>query len=124
VLTLSVWQTRFPQFASTSQPLFDIMKSDAVIEMGADELRWLGGTYDVAQANLIGHLFTVYQRQSLGDSSPVLQVHRKEVNDVVVEYANADLKSIKGDDQYLSTSYGQNYIRYRRMAFGGPRITG
>jgi len=122
MITKQIWATRFPQFFQVSAELFNILKDDAIVEMGVDEDRW-AGAYDVALSNLVAHFYVVHQQQVLGDSNALAPLRRTEVEDVVVELAmprEVGSTSLLYEN-YASTSYGQAYAKYRRMAFGGPR---
>jgi hypothetical protein len=122
-LTLASFQARFPKYATLTQPRFDIYFTDSVLEMGADYNRWLEeALYDLAQAYLIGHYLTVATLQEVGDSAPMAPLRVTDVDGVKVEYA-ISRDSLQATPDWLSTtSYGQQYIRYRRMAFAGPRV--
>lgn len=119
------WTLRFPFFADeVSEPLFEtILRPDAIIEMGTEESRWLN-MYDAAMANLIAHYAVIHLQQEVGDHDTVTPIHMKDVDGVKVESAvqarPIDLHSLH--DNYTATSYGQAYVKWRRMAFGGPRI--
>jgi hypothetical protein len=122
-LTLTSFQARFPKYTVLTQPRFDLFLGDAQIEMGTDFNRWLDEPfYDLAQAYLIAHYLTVATLQEAGDSAPMAPLRVTDVDGVKVEYA-ISRDSLQGTPDWLSTtSYGQQYVRYRRMAFGGPRV--
>lgn len=119
------WVLRFPFFADeVSEAVFDaILLPDAIIEMGSIESRWLN-MYDVAQANLIAHYAVIYTTQEVGDHDTLTPAHMKDVDGVKIESAvqarPTDLHQLH--DNLVSTSYGQAYVKWRRMAFGGPRV--
>ena len=120
MVTYATWVIRYPQFAVVAEEVFDIYHSDANIEMGTDESRWYD-TYDVAQSALIAHFIAMYNGYILGDDTPMQPIRTKEVDDVMVEFAvSRDLQN--NLDPYQATSYGQQYIKWRRQAFAGARV--
>ena len=122
MLTYDKWLEKFPQFVAVSQPQYDEMQLEATAEMGDDVNRWLDqGTYDIAQGYLIAHFAAIAESTSTGDHTPLQPFREKEVDDVRVEYAVS--RNMQNNfDPYLSTAYGQQYIKWRRMAFAGPRV--
>ena len=113
------FKIRFPEYAGMLEARFDIAVEDAVVEMGADESRW-HSFYNLAQYHLVAHLIAVSEVTESGDVNPSVPVRATEADDVVVEYAIS--KTVENSfDIYLSTSYGQRYVYYRRLAMGGPR---
>lgn len=121
MVTYAMYVARFPEFASTSQPRFDIFAGDAVLEMGGDETRWLDW-YDVAQANLIAHNLTVASYSLGGDATPMKPIRSSDVDDVLVEFATAKEYDARPLDVYDDTIYGQQYLKWRNMAFAGARV--
>lgn len=116
------WLDKFPQFVAVSPEQFLELQMEATVEMGADVNRWAGTeTYDIAQSYLIGHLAAMAEAYETGDHSPLQPFREKEVDDVRVEYAvSREMQNVL--DPYLSTTYGQQYIKWRRMVFAGPRV--
>ena len=121
--TLGDFTARFPKFALLSQATFDMYLTDTVIEMGSDSDRWLGeDLYNLAQTYLLAHTLTVATLQQAGDAAPMAPIRISDVDGVKVEYG-ISRDSLQATPDWLSTtSYGQQYIRYRRMAFAGPRV--
>ena len=120
MVILPMFIARFPEFTSISQGRFDIFFGDAVIEMGADDGRWIN-VYDVAQAYLIAHNLSVAQASEAGDINPMMPIRSSDVDDVLVEYAVA--REVDGTlDNYDSTIYGQTYLKWRNQAFAGARM--
>lgn len=120
MITYEQWIARFPEFTTTPQPRFDIFVGDAVLLMGKTESRW-GTAYDVAQANLVGHLVYLANRSQAGEQGAALPIKRKEVDEVLVEYGlSADQHN--NFDAYNSTVYGQTYLKWRKIYFAGPRV--
>lgn len=124
MLTFNEFKFRFPEFSGVEEPRFDLFRSDAINMMGAIESRWLT-FYNVAMANLIAHFLAINEAQSTGDINASAPLKRTDVDDVQVEYAisgsTANPQNGVDSDLY-STSYGQTYCRWRRMAFSGPRV--
>lgn len=120
MVTFTTWIVRYPQFNTIAEAVFDIFQADANIEMGTDEDRWYD-TYDVAQSALIAHFVAGYESYLTGDHTPLQPIRTKEVDDVMVEFAiSRDMQN--NLDPYSSTTYGQQYIKWRRQAFAGPRV--
>ncbi|NQZ74591.1 MAG: DUF4054 domain-containing protein [Ekhidna sp.] len=120
MLTYANWIARFPEFTATPEVRFDIFLDDAVLKMGKLESRW-GTAYDKAQAYLVGHLIYLANRSSAGEQGAAVPIRSKEVDEVVVEYA-ISRDQANNFDALNSTTYGQEYIRYRRIYFSGPRV--
>lgn len=120
MLTYADWIARLPEFTAIPEVRFDIFKGDAVLKMGSTESRW-GSAYDVAQAYLVAHLVYLAGRTSAGEQGAAVPVRAKEVDEVAVEYA-ISRENTNNFNSLNTTSYGQEYIRYRRTYFSGPRI--
>ena len=122
MLTYDGWLDKFTQFVAVSEPQWLEMRLEAATEMGTDVERWAGEeTYDIAQGYLMGHLAALAEAYESGDHSPLQPFREKEVDDVRVEYAvSRDMQN--NLDPYLSTTYGQQYIKWRKMVFAGPRV--
>lgn len=122
MLAYTDWLDKFPQFVAISEPQFNGILKEATVEMGTDTGRWLDAdTYDIAQGYLVSHLAAQAESFEAGDHSPLQPFREKEVDDVRVEYAvSRDMQNTF--DPYLSTIYGQQYIKWRRIAFAGPRV--
>lgn len=125
MLTLPDLVLRYPAMQDLIPERFAILQSDAVLVMGSDDGRWLN-FYDPAQAALIAH--NAILSGALGgdeDSAGAVAapVTRTDVDDVQVEFAEKvwDKLPYQEADLY-STSYGQAYVRWRRMAFSGARV--
>ena len=114
---------RYPNMAGLPPERFDMFQSDAVLVMGDVESRWLGW-YDPAMAALIAHMITMNRAQEVDDNGMVVgPVTRTDVDDVQVEFAEKIWNKLPYQEADLySTSYGQEYVRWRRMAFAGPRV--
>lgn len=122
MLPYETWLGKFPQFIEVSETQFEELRFEAMVEMGDVIERWLNeATYDIAQGYLISHLAAQAEHYSSGDHSTMQPFRSKEVDDVIVEYAvSRDMQN--NLDPYLSTSYGQQYVKWRRMVFAGPYV--
>lgn len=122
MLLYDKWLEKFPQFIAVSPELFVELQFEATVEMGDDVGRWSGTeTYYIAQGYLVAHLAAMSDAWSTGDHTPLQPLREREVDDVRVEYAvSRDMQN--NLDPYLSTTYGQQYIKWRRMVFAGPRV--
>ena len=118
----TLWLKKFPQFCDhVDSDLYDILIVEALAEMGSDKDRWQGAPiYDVAQGYLIAHLAVQSESAANGDHTPLQAFRSKEVDDVMVEYA-VSRDQLNNFDPFIGTSYGQRYVRFRRMVFGMPR---
>ena len=115
----SEWMQRFPQFVAVSEGSFNMTKTEAVLEMGS-EPKW-GPAYELALGYLIAHLAALAERSEAGDHTTVQPMRSKDVDGVEIEYAVS--KEMQNNlNSYLSTTYGQRYLRWRRMVFAGPRV--
>lgn len=114
---------RYPAMAEMQQDRFDILQEDAMLIMGTVESRWLN-FYNPAMAALIAHWSATIDNIAVGDAPlPALPVSRTDVDDVQVEFSDRIISEIPYvEADLMSTVYGQAYIRWRRMAFAGPRI--
>ena len=122
MLTLQEFLAKFPEFVWLTDQDFDQLILEAKAEMGIIIERWLDAdTYKLAQGYLLAHLASAMERYQDGDHTPLQPVREKEVDDVRVEYAVS--KELRNNlDPYAATSYGQRYIHWRRICFGGPRV--
>jgi len=118
-MTYSEWLTRFPQFVAIDESTYNELELEATTEMGS-ESKWLN-FYEIALGYLISHLAAIAEKYESGDHSPVQPYREKEVDGVRVEHAiSRDMQN--NFDPYLATSYGQQYIKWRRIALAGPRV--
>lgn len=113
---INIFRERYPEFANTDlfpSSRINMFKDDAVIIMST-ESRWLD-FYDVAQYALVAHYLAVSEVSSSGDATSLFPIKKQDVDDVLIESAVYHVKPTM--DNYHSTSYGQTYYRYMRMAF-------
>jgi hypothetical protein len=109
------FQARFPEYECVDDTRIEIFISDAVALMD-DPTRWLS-FYDAALMYLSAHLLFLAEATASGDGSVLLPVRERGVDDVVIKFSPGPT-SVSDDDLY-STSYGKQYIKYRRLAFTG-----
>lgn len=123
MITLSELVARYPAMSSLLPERFSIFLEDSRLVMGIDESRWLG-FYNPAQAALIAHLVVKNDSLSMDDSAMASgPVTRTDVDEVQVEFASGVWDKVPYQEADLySTGYGQDYVRWRRMAFAGPRV--
>lgn len=114
---------RYPAMATLSPERFALFQGDAILVMGGDETRWISW-YDPAMAALIAHLVTLNDAAAMGDGGLVSgPVTRTDVDDVQVEFAEKIWEKLPYQEADLySTAYGMAYVRWRRMAYAGPRV--
>ena len=125
MVTLPALVLRYPTMSTLSNERFEMFLEDSVLIMGDVESRWLN-FYNKAQAALIAHLVVLNDALADADGdggAATGPVTRTDVDDVQVEFAERiwDKMPYQEADLY-STGYGQEYVRWRRMAFAGPRI--
>lgn len=123
MISLTDLVARYPAMSVMSPERFSILQSDAILTMGDIESRWCG-FYDPAMAALIAHWSATVDDIVAGDAvTPNLPVSRTDVDDVQVEFSDRMITQIPYQEADLySTVYGQAYVRWRRMAFAGPRV--
>jgi hypothetical protein len=125
MLTYADWQAKFgtnPVIGAVTEPLYDLFIAEANIEMGTIVSRWLTQAhYDIAQGYFLCHLAVVSEGQGAGDAQPMAPLRTTDVDGVLVEFGIS--REMINNPQWLATtSYGQQYLRYRRMVFAGPRV--
>ena len=115
------WSKRFPELVPhCDSGAFSIWLDDAMIEMGSDNGRWIN-VYDIAQSYYIAHLVALSRIRQESDGSAIYPIKATEVERVEVEYAVSPA-SLNKLDNFTLTAYGQEYLRWRRMAFAGVRV--
>ena len=122
MVTYQDWLKKFPQFVAVCETLFDEKLFEAKIEMGDNPYRWINpDVYVIAQGYLIAHLAALDESWVTGDHSVIQPYRTKQVDDVMIEHAVS--RNMQNNfDPYTATSYGQQYLKWRRMAFAGPRV--
>lgn len=123
MITLADLIKRYPAMADMTPERFDVLQGDAKLMMGTDESRWILW-YDPAMSALIAHWSSTIDDLMPGDAPmAALPVSRTDVDDVQVEFSDRMISEIPYQEaDFMSTVYGQAYLRWRRMAFAGPRV--
>lgn len=123
MISLSDLVLRYPAMSEMTQTRFAVLLGDAILTMGSAESQWCG-FYAPAQAALIAHWSSTVDDLVAGDAPmPALPVSRTDVDDVQVEFSDRMISTIPYQEaDLMSTVYGQAYMRWRRMAFAGPRV--
>lgn len=123
MISLSDLVKRYPAMAEMTPERFETLQGDAILMMGEAESRWCG-FYNPAMAALIAHWSSTVDDLMPGDAATsALPVSRTDVDDVQVEFSDRMISEIPYQEaDLMSTVYGQAYMRWRRMAFAGPRV--
>lgn len=120
--SVATLRLRFPEFADETEypdPRIQLFLDDAVLYIGTDELRWCN-KYDLAQCYLSAHLLFVGTKTEAGDMSATAgPINSKAAGGVSVSRSVVAKDLSSGDDFYLSTSYGQQFINIRNQCFVG-----
>lgn len=121
MITYAEWIEFFPSLAETPEARFNLFMEIALIEMGTIESRWVV-FYNIAQLYLMAHLITQANKfEDGGGESASAPISDRNVDDVRVGYAIAK-ERLSDINTLLLTSFGQEYVRYRRKALAGPRV--
>ena len=107
---------RFPEFCSVDEDRVQMFLQDSILIM-ADEAHWCGDIYPIALLYLTAHQMVMGENSASGDSGSAFPLKRQEVDDVVIESAVSNVDTTA--DPLYTTSYGQQYAKYRRMCFAG-----
>lgn len=124
--TVEDFRLRFPEFSDGveyTDPRVQMFLDDAAnIYIGLDEGRWCG-KYNYAQCYLAAHLLHIGTGAEAGDStSKAGPVSSKTAGGVSVTRAVATSARSNGDDFFMSTSYGQQYLNVRNSCFVGVLV--
>lgn len=117
MITPNTFKIRFPEFNSIA---------DATIQMLLDESYLLltkeNKYQDTMVMYLTAHNLVVQQNQANGNNAPIQLATSKSVGNVSTSYSNpAD--SNPDISFYMSTSYGQKYLEYKRaLSIGNVRL--
>lgn len=113
----ATFKARFTEFASIDDTLIQLLLDESYLLL-SDENKY----QDTMVLYLTAHNLVVQQNQSNGNSGASKTVANKTVGNVSVGYANP---TIENSDlaYYNSTSYGQNYLRYKNaLCVGNVRL--
>lgn len=121
-ITVELFRTRFPEYADPTEypdPRIQLFIDDTADYIGVDEARW-NGRYDRAQSYLAAHLLSIASKSEYGDSNAnVGAVTSKSAGGVSVGRSVVAKDRSDGDDFYVSTSYGQQFLVIRNITFIG-----
>lgn len=113
--TPATFKVRFPEFSGENDARIQLFLDDAALLMGS-EARWCSGLYNVAQCYYAAHLLALAQLSADGDSGVVGPVSKQEVDDVIIEQAVSAASA--GEGTLGTTTYGKQYLQYRKVCFG------
>ncbi|EQC1411726.1 DUF4054 domain-containing protein [Providencia rettgeri] len=107
--------TRYPEFTKTEQPRIELALQDASNQMSRKV--W-GKLYEQGQHALAAHL--LYQSGALtrsghSNGKPIQTATSKSAGGLSVGYSAPDAGFGANHDGYASSSYGQEYIRLRKL---------
>lgn len=121
-ITISDFRARFPEFSDDleySDQRVQLFIDDAAEDIGDDESRWRG-KYNRAQAYLAAHYLYVNTGSEAGDASAKAgPVSGKTAGGVSVTRAVVAKDRSDGDDFYLTSVYGQQFLTIRNTCFIG-----
>ncbi len=121
-IDIATFRARFPEFSDDTEypdPRVQLFIDDSLIYIGTDEDRW-GLKYNLAQSYITAHMLLVATKSELGDSSSqVGPVQSKSAGGVSVTKAVVAKDLSSGDEYYMSTTYGQQFILLRNICFVG-----
>lgn len=106
-------KARYPEFSDVDDARVQSLVNEAALEMSA---RVWGRLYPVGLLALAAHKLKASGRKRGGDGAGALSgpMTSKKAGEIQVGYAAAPLASV--DDAYFAgTSYGQQYLRLRRL---------
>lgn len=117
------YQANIPE-SNLAEPRFDVLTVRQELEMGTDDGRWGSlGAYKIAASFLIAHYDYIDRKNGIGQGAPILIPKGKEVEDVKVQY-QAIAKTGGYNGSLDNSSYGQEYIRWRKQYFTGGFTAG
>ena len=112
----SIFKTRFPEFASISDNVIQMLLNEAYLFIGENKYQ------DALVLYWTAHNVVVQQNQLGGDNSPIVAVASEGVGNVNTSYANPQMNN-SDISFYMSTSYGQKYLEYKRaLCVGNVRL--
>lgn len=124
--TPATFRIRFPEFSDSVEypdTRIQLFLDDAAEDIGTDEGRWRG-KYDRAHCYLGAHYLITGTKTEAGDVSATAgPISGKTAGGVSVTRAVVAKDLSSGDDFYLSTAYGQQFISIRNSCFVGVLST-
>ncbi len=125
-ITVKNFRARFPEFCD--EQVFDddrieLFIADTItLYLGDDENRW-NGKYDIAQAYLAAHLLFTATGSEAGDGkSKVGPISSKSAGGVSVTRSVSTKDRSDGDEFFITSTYGQQFISIRNMCFIGVLV--
>lgn len=120
---VATFRVRFPEFSDDTD--FPDLRIQLFLDdardcyMGTDENRWCN-TYDKAQCYLGAHLLALGTGSEAGDTSTKAgPISAKTAGGVSITRAVSSKVRSDGDEFFMGTSYGQQFISLRNMCFVG-----
>ena len=117
-ITPSDIRARFPEFAQTDQARIQVFIDDAYIQMG-NTLSEQCSKRSLLTAYLTAHLLKRALQTASGGGTAPGPLASRSVGDVSVSFGLPETKN-QTDAYYLSTSYGQEYLRLLKRFVGAP----
>ena len=116
MITPSIFKIRFPEFASINDTLVQMMLDEAYLLISDNKYQ------DTMVLYWTAHNLVIQQNQSSGNSSPSITIASEAVGNVNTSYANPTIDNTSVSF-YMSTSYGQKYLEYKRaLSIGNVRL--
>lgn len=115
-ITAADFKTRFTEFASVDDARINLFIADAVLEL--NEAAW-GSLYNKGLLYLTAHLLQIGTNTANGNSGSVSQVASQSVEGVSISYNAIGQNSSTSDLSFLSTAYGQEYARLKKIISTG-----
>ena len=104
------FKTRFPEFASESDPRIQLFIDDSVIILNT--VFW-GTKYDLGLSYLTAHYLTLANKSEAGSNVAKGAVASRTVDGASVSY-NRIAPTNESDSYYAYTTYGQRYLALRK----------
>lgn len=116
MITPSSFKIRFPEFASIDDAIIQMLLDEAYLFIGENKYQ------DTMVLYWTAHNLVIQQNQESGNSGASSTVASESVGNVSTSYA---MPTIDNSDIafYMSTSYGQKYLQYKRaLCIGNVRL--
>ena len=116
MITSANFKIKFPEFTSTLDAKINLLIDEAYLFIGENKYQ------DTLVLYWTAHNLVVQQNQLSGDYSPIVAVASEGVGNVNTSYANPQMNN-SDILFYMSTSYGQKYLEYKRaLCVGNARL--
>jgi len=124
-IDIATFRLRFPEFSDDTEytdARIQLFIDDSVLHIGSDETRWCN-KYDLAQAYLTAHLLIAGTKTEAGDiSASAGSIKSKSAGGVSVTRGSVDKDLSSGDNFYMNSAYGQQFIAIRNPCFIGVMV--